>query len=132
MSQTTQHLLYKEIGLFPNFPLLAKLLWLLFPTSLVSGSIPTSIFCLFIRNLLYQLRNIPKDFFFLFKDLVFLRKCFHFWPRGYWQFKVLLYSFRNVLVAYKGNNYSCVNQILHYCLFLDLRISFPLAVLWHK
>ena len=69
---------------------------------------------------------------FSFKDLVFLCKCFRFWPRGYWQFKVLLFSFRNILVAYKGDNYSCVNQILHYYLFLDLRISFPLAVIWHK
>jgi len=29
------------------------------------GSNPVSIFCLFIRNLLYQLRNIPKDSFHL-------------------------------------------------------------------
>lgn len=46
---------------YPNLLLLAKLLWLLFPTNPTSGSIPTSVFCFPIRNLLYQLSNIPKD-----------------------------------------------------------------------
>lgn len=65
-------LLYKRIGLFPNFPLLAKLLWLLFPQASCLAPIPTSIFCLFIRNLLYQLEIYSKIFFHWERSCLFM------------------------------------------------------------
>lgn len=57
-------------------------------TNPTSGSVPTSVFCLFIRNLFYQLSNYPA--FFSFKDLVFLYKCFYAQYWGYWKYNTIL------------------------------------------
>lgn len=73
IKQTRQHSTCTTKNFFPpNLPLLTKLLWLLFPTNPSSGSIPTSVFCFPIRNLLYQLSDILK------KSLISLCKCLLF------------------------------------------------------